>query len=78
MMMTGPLLTWIQKLIVQHFTLEVKILFTKVTTFTPVFRLLLVMGCVSSPCENGGTCYEVSGSITCECAFGYDGTQLRG
>ena len=43
MMMTGPLLAWIQKLAVKHFALEVQNLFTKATTFTPVFRLLLVM-----------------------------------
>ena len=43
MMITGPLLAWIQKLLVQHFTFEVEKLFTKVTIFTPVFRLLLVM-----------------------------------
>ena len=43
MMMTGPLLAWIQKLAVQHFTLEVQNVFTKATTFTPIFRLLLVM-----------------------------------
>ena len=41
--MTGPLLAWIQKLTVQHFTLKIENLFTKVTTFTHVFRLLLVM-----------------------------------
>ena len=41
--MTGSLLAWIQKLAVQHFTLEVKDLFTKATTFTPVFLLLLAM-----------------------------------
>ena len=40
MMMTGSLLTWIQKLAVQHFTFEVQNLFTEVTTFTPVLRLL--------------------------------------
>ena len=40
MMITGPLLAWIQKLGVQHFTLEVY-LFTKATTLTPIFRLLL-------------------------------------
>ena len=44
MMMTGPLVAWVQKLAVQHFTLEVENLFTKATTFTPVFfSLLLVM-----------------------------------
>ena len=43
MMMTGPLLAWMQKMSVHRSTLEVKNLFTKVTTFTPVFRLLLVM-----------------------------------
>ena len=43
MMMTGPLLAWIQKLTVQHFTLEVENLFNKPKTFTPVCRWLLVM-----------------------------------
>ena len=43
MMMPGPLLTWMQKLAAQQFTLDVYNLFTKATTFTPVFRLLLVM-----------------------------------
>ena len=43
MMMTGPLLAWTQKLVVQHFTLEALNLFTKAKTFTPVFRLLPVM-----------------------------------
>ena len=42
-MMIGPLLAWIQKLAVEHFTLETYNLFTKSTIFTPVFRLLLVM-----------------------------------
>ena len=42
-MITGPLLAWKEKLVVQHFTLEVSNLFTKATTFTPVFRLFLVM-----------------------------------
>ena len=41
-MMTGHLLAWVQKLAVQHFTLEVKNLLTKAATFTPVFRLLLM------------------------------------
>ena len=36
----GCLLALIQKLAVQQFTLEVSNLFTKATTFTPVFRLL--------------------------------------
>ena len=39
MMMTGPLLAWIQELAVQHFTLEVLNLFIKLQHF----RLLLVM-----------------------------------
>ena len=39
MMMTGPLLAWIQELAVQHFTLEVSNLFIKLQHF----RLLLVM-----------------------------------
>ena len=43
MIMDGPLLAWIQKLAVQHFTLQVCNLFTKATVFTPIFRLLLVM-----------------------------------
>ena len=38
MIMKGPFLAWAQKFAVQHFTL-----FTKATTFTPVFQLLLVM-----------------------------------
>ena len=42
-MKSGPLLARSQKMAVQHFTLEVECLFTKATTFTPVFRLLLVM-----------------------------------
>ena len=41
--MSGPSLARPQKLDVQHFTLEVQNLFTKATTFIPVFRLLLVM-----------------------------------
>ena len=41
--MTGPLLARIQKLVVKHFTLEIQNLFTKATTFTPIFWLLLVM-----------------------------------
>ena len=41
--MTGTLLAWTQKLALEHFTLEILNLFTKVTTFTPVFRWLLVM-----------------------------------
>ena len=43
MIITGPLLAWIQKLAVQHFTLQAQNIFTKATTFTPVFRLLLLM-----------------------------------
>ena len=43
MMITGPLPEWIQKLAVEYFALDVKNLFTKTTTFTPIFRLLLVM-----------------------------------
>ena len=43
MKMTGPLLAWMQKLVVQHLILEVQNLFTKVTAFTPIFLLLLVM-----------------------------------
>ena len=43
MMVTGPLLAWMQKLAVQHFTLEVENLFTQATTFTHLFQLLLVM-----------------------------------
>ena len=43
MMMTGSLLAWIQILAVQHFTFEVLNIFTKATTFTPVFPLLLVI-----------------------------------
>ena len=42
-MMTGSLLACIQKLTVQHFTLEVKNLFPKTITSIPVFQLLLVM-----------------------------------
>ena len=42
-MMTGPFLACIHKLAVQHFTHEVYNLFTKATTLTPIFRLLLVM-----------------------------------
>ena len=42
-MMTVPLLAWIQKLTVQHFTLDVENLFNKPKTFTPVCRWLLVM-----------------------------------
>ena len=42
-MMTRSLLVGIQKLTVQHFTLEVKNLFTKVITSIPVFPLLMVM-----------------------------------
>ena len=39
--------------------------------------------CVTNSCENGGTCYGVelvSGSITCECALGYEGDscQIKG
>ena len=49
MVMTEPLLAWIQKLAVQNFTLEFYNLFTKAMTFTPVFRLLLVMQNFISP-----------------------------
>ena len=42
-MMSEPSLAWSQKLAVQHCTLEVHILFTKTTKFTPVFRWLLVI-----------------------------------
>ena len=42
-MMTGPLLAWIQKITVQHFTLEVENPFNKPKTFTPVCRWLIVM-----------------------------------
>ena len=44
--MTGSLLSllaWMQKLSAQHFTVEVQNLFTKATTFTPIFRLLLLI-----------------------------------
>ena len=41
--MSGPSHARSQKLAVQHYTLEVYNLFTKARTFTPVFRLLLVM-----------------------------------
>ena len=44
MMMTGSILARIQKLAVQHFTLEVQNLFAKATTFARDFRLLLAMG----------------------------------
>ena len=40
-MMTGPLLAWIQKL--AFLQLNILNLFTKATTFAPVFQLLLVM-----------------------------------
>ena len=39
-MMNGHLLVWIQKLAVQHFTLEIKNLFTKAMTFTFTFDLV--------------------------------------
>ena len=39
-----------------------------------------ISGCCTNPCENGGTCYDLSGSITCKCAFGYEGDncQIKG
>ena len=51
MMMTGRLLAWVQKMEGQHFTLQVKNLFTETITFTPVFRLLLVMKSILLPLQ---------------------------
>ena len=29
--------------------------------------------CLSSPCQNGATCYNTDGSYNCTCAEGYEG-----
>ena len=42
-MIIGPLIAWMQKLAVQHFTLKVWNIFTKAKTFTCFDRWLLIM-----------------------------------
>ena len=65
--MAGPLLAWIQKLTVQHFTHEVKNLINKPKTFTSVFWWLLVMvNVVNGELEQIG---KVEGINSCEQLF---------
>ena len=33
--------------------------------------------CVSSPCQNGGACFDDSNSYTCNCAVGYAGANCE-
>lgn len=39
--------------------------------------LVDVEECVTSPCQNGGTCVEYFGGYACECVAGWTGENCR-
>ena len=44
-----------------------------------IFKIFLVdiNECLSSPCQNNGTCNNLSNKYTCTCAPGYEGTNCQ-
>ena len=71
-------------LLLTHFCviLEPQVTYNNTYRFVGVLEIVLPISdideCVSSPCQNGGTCIDDVNSYTCLCAPGYSGVNCNG
>ena len=64
----------------QSFRLELNVLFcVNYQTFNSnIFCVLIDSVCDTMPCQNGGTCSVVAGTVSCSCVPGYSGYTCQG